>query len=106
MATAVRERIRELAVLKAIGYSDTFVMYFVLGESVLVALIGGAIGTALAKGMSMRGDPTGGLLGSFYMPVWAVAGGIVVSIAVGIIAGVLPATSAMRLRIIDALRRV
>ncbi len=106
MATAVRERIRELAVLKAIGYSDTFVLYFVLGESLLVALIGGSIGTALAKLMSMRGDPTGGLLGNFYMPVWAVAAGIGVSILVGLISGALPATSAMRLRIIDALRRV
>jgi putative ABC transport system permease protein len=106
MATAVRERIRELAVLKAIGYSDTFVMYFVLGESMVVALIGGTIGTALAKMMSLRGDPTGGLLGTFYMPVWALAGGIVLSAVVGLVAGALPAASAMRLRIIDALRRV
>ena len=106
MATAVRERIRELAVLKAIGYSDTFVMYFVLGESMLVALIGGSIGIALAKAMSLRGDPTGGLLGIFYMPVWAIVGGIILSAVVGLVAGALPATSAMRLRIIDALRRV
>jgi putative ABC transport system permease protein len=106
MATAVRERIRELAVLKAIGYSDSFVLYFVLGESMVVALIGGTIGTLLAKGMSLHGDPTGGLLGSFYMPMWAVIGGVVLSAVVGLISGALPATSAMRLRIIDALRRV
>jgi putative ABC transport system permease protein len=106
MATAVRERIRELAVLKAIGYSDSFVMYFVLGESMLVALIGGTLGTLLAKGMSLHGDPTGGLLGLFYMPVWAVVAGIILSAIVGLIAGALPATTAMRLRIVDALRRV
>lgn len=106
MATAVRERIRELAVLKAIGYSDTFVLYFVLSESMLVALIGGTIGTLLAKGMSLRGDPTGGLLGIFYMPGWAIAAGIILSAVVGLVAGTLPATQAMRLRIIDALRRV
>ena len=106
MATAVRERIRELAVLKAIGYSDSFVLYFVLGESMVVALIGGTIGTLLAKGMSLRGDPTGGLLGSFYMPMWAVVAGVVLSAVVGLVSGALPATSAMRLRIIDALRRV
>ena len=72
----------------------------------VVALIGGTIGTMLAKAMSLRGDPTGGLLGSFYMPLWAVIGGVVLSAVVGLISGALPSTSAMRLRIIDALRRV
>jgi len=43
MAIAVRERTGELAVLKAVGYSDRFVLLFVLFESLLIAVIGGAL---------------------------------------------------------------
>ena len=48
MAIAVRERTAELAVLKAIGYSDRFVLGLVLAESLLIAALGGAIGLGLA----------------------------------------------------------
>src|SRR5258708_22071685 len=48
MAISVRERTGELAVLKAIGYSDRFVLFFVLAESLVIALIGGLIGLGLA----------------------------------------------------------
>jgi putative ABC transport system permease protein len=106
MAIAVRERTSELAVLKAVGFSDTFVMVFVLVESVIVAAIGGGLGLALAKLWALGGDPTGGFLPFFYLPNQAIALGAVLALAVGIIAGILPAYSAMRLRVVDALRRV
>jgi putative ABC transport system permease protein len=106
MAIAVRERIGELAVLKALGYSDVFVLVLVLTESLLVALAGGILGMALAKLFTLAGDPTRGLLPYFYLPSVAVAGGIFVALLVGIIAGMLPAVTAMRLRVVDALRRV
>src|SRR5215467_6681514 len=48
MATIVRERTAELAVLKAIGYSDRFVLLFILAESTVVALFGGLLGLAIA----------------------------------------------------------
>src|SRR5271155_3827729 len=48
MAIAVRERTSELAVLKAIGFSDLAVLFFVLGESLFIALVGGLIGLGLA----------------------------------------------------------
>ena len=49
MAIAVRERIAELAVLKAVGYSDTMVLGLVLAESLVMAVVGGGLGLALAK---------------------------------------------------------
>ena len=49
MAIAVRERVRDLAVLKAVGFSDVFVLVLVLAESVLIAAIGGALGLGFAK---------------------------------------------------------
>lgn len=106
MAIAVRERVGELAVLKAVGFTDRFVLFFVLGESVLIALVGGGIGIGISKLWSMGGDPTNGFLPFFLLPGSAIVLGIGVALAVGILAGILPATSAMRLRVVDALRRV
>src|SRR5215471_100238 len=48
MAISVRERVAELAVLKAIGYSDRWVLFFVLAESLTIALVGGLLGLGLA----------------------------------------------------------
>jgi putative ABC transport system permease protein len=106
MAIAVRERTAELAVLKAVGFSDLFALAIVLAESLLVAGVGGGLGLGLAKALTARGDPTGGLLPSFYMPPSAVALGIAVALSVGLAAGLIPAILAMRLRVVDALRRV
>jgi putative ABC transport system permease protein len=106
MATAVRERTGELAVLKTVGYSDRFVMGLVLLESIVIAGTGGLLGTLLAKGFTLGGDPTGGMLASFYLPPAAMAGGLLLSLVVGIAAGLLPALSAMRLQVVQALRRV
>ncbi len=106
MAIAVRERMRELAVLKAVGFSDGFVLSLVLGESLLLAAIGGGLGLALSKLFTLRGDPTGGMLPYFYLAPTAVILGLLAALAVGMVAGILPAWSAMRLRVVDALRRV
>jgi putative ABC transport system permease protein len=106
MATVVRERTGELAVLKALGYSDGFVLGLVLVESSLVAGVGGALGLASAWALAQRGDPTGGMLPYFYVSRGALLAGSVAALSVGIVAGLLPALSASRLRVVDALRRI
>jgi putative ABC transport system permease protein len=106
MAIAVRERTGELAVLKAVGYSDRFVLLFVLFESLLIAVIGGTLGLGLAKLFTLGGDPTRGLLPFFFLPGKAILAGLGVTLAVGAASGVIPAIGAMRLRVVDALRRV
>jgi len=106
MAIAVRERTAELGVLKAMGYSDRFVLLLVLGESVVIAAIGGGLGLGLAKLFTLQGDPTGGLLPYFYLPARAILTGAAVALIVGAVSGVLPALGAMHLRVVDALRRV
>jgi putative ABC transport system permease protein len=105
MALSVRERMGELAVMKAVGFSDRFVLFIVLAESLVIALIGGAIGVLLAKLMTLGGDPTGGILYSFILPVSAMLLGLVAALVIGMLAGIIPATNAMRLRVVDALRR-
>ncbi len=106
MAIAVRERVRELAVLKAVGFSDGFILGLILGETMVVAAVGGGLGIGLAKLFTLRGDPTGGLLPFFYLPPQAMAAGVALALAVGVLAGTLPAIAAMRLRVVEALRRV
>ena len=106
MAIAVRERIREFAVLKAVGYSDITVLLLVLSESLLIAALGGVVGLALAKAFTLRGDPTGGLLPFFYLQQNAIWTGIALALVIGAVSGLAPAVSAMRLRVVDALRRV
>jgi putative ABC transport system permease protein len=106
MAIAVRERTRELAVLKAVGFSDRFLLAMVLAETIVVALSGAAIGLGLAKLFTLRGDPTGGLLPLFYLAPDAIATGFALAVIVGLAAGILPALSASRLRVVDALRHI
>jgi putative ABC transport system permease protein len=78
----------------------------VLAESLVIAIVGGGIGLALAKLFTLRGDPTHGMLPFFYLPANSVVLGIGLTLAVGITSGLLPAVGAMRLRVVDALRRV
>ena len=106
MAIAVRERTRELAVLKAVGFRDGFVLALVIVETMAVAAVGGGLGLGLAKLFTLRGDPTGGLLPFFYVSPQSIALGLGLALAVGLAAGILPALSASRLRVVDALRRI
>jgi putative ABC transport system permease protein len=106
MATSVRERTGELAVLKAVGYSDTFVLMLVLIESLVIAGVGGVIGLLLAKGFTLLGDPTHGMLPFFFLPAKAMVVGLIAAMLVGIASGIVPAVGAMRLRVVNALRRV
>ena len=105
MAYAVRERTNELAVLKAVGFSDSGVLGLVLGESLLLTVLGGGLGLGLAWLLVSAGDPTGGSLPVFYIPLRDLAAGAVLILLMALIAGILPALQARRLRIADALRR-
>ncbi len=104
MAIAVRERTNELAVLKAIGYTDRFVLGLVLAESLFIAALGGVIGLWLARGLVQQ-DLTKGLI-LLYLPPPALIAGALIALATGILAGLIPAIGAMRLSVVTALRRV
>jgi putative ABC transport system permease protein len=105
MAYAVRERTNELALLKAVGFTDRGVLGLVLGESLLLTVLGGGVGLGLAWMLVSMGDPTGGSLPVFYIPVRDMVAGVVLIALMAFIAGILPALQAQRLRIADALRR-
>ena len=106
MSQAVRERIGELGVLKAIGFTNGQMLSLVLAESCLLTMLGGGFGLGLAWLIISGGDPTGGMLPLFYLPTRDVLLGFGLSIALGVLTGIFPAQQAMRLRVADALRRM
>ncbi len=105
MAYTVRERTSELAVLKAIGFTDQGVMALVLAESLALTFVGGTIGLGLAWLLVSMGDPTNGSFPVFYLPIVDLFLGFLLIVAMAFVAGILPALQAQRLQIADALRR-
>jgi putative ABC transport system permease protein len=104
MMQAVRERTGELAVLKTIGFSNRSVLAMVLAESMLLLAIGGLAGLGLASAIiPVVSAGSGGMLNlpSVGASSWIL--GVVLMAAIGLMVGALPAWSAMRLRITDAL---
>ncbi|MFI4895808.1 MAG: ABC transporter permease, partial [Steroidobacterales bacterium] len=104
MAQAVRERIPELAILKTIGFSNGSVLALLLTESVVLIVLGGAVGLLLAQAaVDALSSSVGGML-----PMSAVGHeiwlrGLTLMALIGLLVGALPARRGMRLRIVDAL---
>lgn len=107
MAISVRERTSELAVLKAIGFSGRAVLFFVLAESLIIALVGGGIGLGLAvMAVPALTKALSGLLPNLVLAPSILGLGLVTALAVGVASGILPGLGAMRMRVVNALRRV
>ncbi len=104
MMQAVRERTNELAVLKTMGFSNHKVLGLVLGESVLLLLLGGAIGLALVSviGAALPAM-SGGMINNTHVGISSWVVGIALATGIGLLIGALPATRAMRINIVDAL---
>jgi putative ABC transport system permease protein len=105
MVQSVRERTSELAVLKTLGFADGRILLLVLSESLIITIGGGGLGLLAAWGVVQMGDPTGGLLPLFTLPPSDIAVGIGLMIVMGVVAGIMPAMGAMRLKITEALRK-
>lgn len=106
MALAVRERTREVGVLKTLGFSSGRVLAMVLGESLLLSILGAGLGMLGAAGLLelAKNAMAGGGPPMSFAPIvlwW----GIPIAVALGLVTGLGPALGAYRLKIIDALGR-
>ena len=107
MAIAVRERVGELAVLKAIGFSDFSILVLVLAEALLIALLGGILGLGLAiLAVPVLGNALNGLLPELVLSPEILSLGLATALLIGAVGGILPGVGAMRMRVVNALRRV
>src|SRR5215813_1437331 len=106
MALTIRERTREIGVLKTLGFSGGRVLSLVLGESVLLALLGGLPGLALAAlaTMALR-NSLANVAPSFAVTPGIALIGLALMVALGLVTGIIPAVNAMRLKIAAALGR-
>jgi putative ABC transport system permease protein len=106
MALTIRERTREIGVLKTLGFSGGRVLGLVLGESVLLALLGGIPGLALAALItySLRASMAAFVPGFAVTPSIALIG-LALMLGLGVVTGIIPALGAMRLKIAAALGR-
>jgi len=114
MSIAVRERRKEIGVLKTLGFTSGQVMGLVVAESLLIGLIGGALGIAGSRTIMFLLTHAPGLkdmlagIGLSELPLrpMVAAIGFAVAIVLGFAAGFVPALSAYRARITDMLRTV
>lgn len=109
MAMSMRERTTEVAVLKAIGFPRQRVLWMILGESCLIALFGGVLGTAMGclflqglHSMSAQMFPVSiaDLAGPWLL--WL----LLAAVGIGFVSGIVPAVRAAQLSVIDGLRRI
>jgi putative ABC transport system permease protein len=109
MAMSMRERTTEIAVLKAMGFGKSLVIFFVLAEAVLVSGLGGvlgALGSKLFFDMVDIARYTAGFLPFFYIPWTTALFGLAVSVGIGLASGLVPALSAASLSVVTGLRKV
>jgi putative ABC transport system permease protein len=109
MAMSIRERTREVAVLKTLGFTRQSILRLYIGEAVLVALTGGALGCLLAAGVVIALANAPGM-GFFFLgmrvtiPTFLLA--IFVSAMVGLLSAIVPAYHAAKLDIVEGLRYI
>ena len=103
----VQDRIREHALLQTLGFTGWHIFGFIVSESLVVSLIGGGLGTGAAMGLlGMSGLALGteGILIAFLPSVTLGVSGVLASLIVGLLAGIVPACQATRAEIVPALR--
>lgn len=108
MAMSVRERTTEIAVMRTLGFPSQVIFFFIAGEGLLISVLGGIIGAGLAV-LIVNGERlgvTGGFVPAFGVSATNALIGVGISAGIGVVAGLVPATLAARLKIVDALRRV
>ena len=106
MALSIRERTREIGVLKTLGFSGPRILRMVLGESILLALLGGLPGLAVAALITVTlRNSLANVAPAFAVSPDIALQGIALMILLGVVTGLIPAVNAMQLKIATALGR-
>ena len=106
MMMSVRERTREIGVLKTLGFTGGRILSLVLGESMLLAMIGGILGLGLAAFFILFvRDSVSNVVPKLTISLPLILTGIALMLGLGVVTGLVPALNAMRLKIAAALGR-
>jgi putative ABC transport system permease protein len=106
MAMSVRERIKEIGVLMTLGFTRGRILAMIIGESVLIAVLGGMIGCSLAYAASFAVENMNIFFGGFSMPPVVILVSLLVTVVIGLASSVIPAWNATRVPITEALKHV
>jgi len=106
MAMSARERIGEYATLKALGFGPWFLALLIAGESLVISLIGGGLGMALTGPAAAAFKQAAGIFPIFAVSDDTVTAQAACALAVAVVAAVVPAIRAARVRIVDGLRAI
>ncbi len=107
LVSAVRERTKEIGVMKTLGFSGPRVLRMVLGESMLLSVLGAGLGLGVAALAlaALSKSPLASNFGDISMAPLVVVAGISLAVLLGLVTGAVPAITALRMSIVDALGR-
>lgn len=108
MAMSVRERVREVGILKTLGFKPGAILGIVLGESMLIAFMGAVVGYFLASflcGMIRQGPAFSADIANLHVQPAVMAAMILAALTIAVVSAFLPAWNAARVPILDALRQ-
>ena len=107
MAMSARERLKEYAVLKTMGFRPRHLVGFILGESLLLALLGGALGVSFTfPAIRLFPRAVEQYFGVFSLTWTTLSLGLTISLGIGVLAAVLPAYRAAQVSIAEALHKL
>lgn len=112
MAMSARERVSEIAVIRALGFRPRDVLGLVLAESVVLSLLGGVAGVLLSFPFTallveaLKQSPAAAFAYNFRVPLSSIAFAFVIAVAIGAVSGFVPAIRAARISVVGALRQV
>ncbi len=112
IAMGVRERTHEYGVLRAIGFRPRHIVTFIVGEGVVLGMLGGALGLAVAYPFVEKGvgrfleENMGAIFPFFRVSTGVAVTAFLLAVTLGWVAALLPARGAVRANVVNALRRV
>jgi putative ABC transport system permease protein len=106
MAMSIRERTREVAVLKTLGFTRATILSLFVGEAVVLALIGGVGGSLVAYLLGMGAAKAGGFAGALHVKLATMAVAWVAAAFMGFFSALVPSYHASRLGIVEGLRHI
>ena len=106
MAMSIRERTREVAVLKTLGFTRGTVLSLFVGEAVVLSLVGGILGSLVAFVLGIGAAQAGGFAGALQVKGSTMLVAWVVAALVGFISAIIPSYTASKLGIVEGLRHI
>jgi putative ABC transport system permease protein len=106
MAMSVRERIKEVGVLKTVGFTNGKILTMIVAESIIIAMVGGLLGCFFAYLSSLALRNVQVFFGGFQMPPIVLGISLGVAFTIGLVSSIIPALNASRVPITESLRHI